>query len=125
MTRRVPRRIFDEWESQSLTYDFRIPNFLIGSYCRKGLLQKAESLIGKAILKGEKPDWKTWFYMATGYLKNNQTLVAVEAMRKRWWFVEISGSQNGKFNFDELSKFYGDALIHDAEALSAPQVDNG
>ncbi|XP_031265388.1 pentatricopeptide repeat-containing protein At2g20710, mitochondrial-like [Pistacia vera] len=75
-------KIFEEWESQSLSYVFRIPNLLIGCYCRKGLLQKAESLLGKAILMGEKPDWKTWFYMATGYLKNNQTLVAVEAMKE-------------------------------------------
>ncbi|XP_031265403.1 pentatricopeptide repeat-containing protein At2g20710, mitochondrial-like [Pistacia vera] len=164
-------KIFEEWESQSLIYDFRIPNFLIGSYCRKGLLHKAESLISKAKLKGEKPDWKTWFYMATGYLKNNQTVEAVEAMkealvvcRNKWKpskeclavslkflkdgvedmegvekFINLlrekdiisedlqdkwlNNVQNGKLNFDALSNFYGDALIDDAEALSAHEVD--
>ncbi|KAJ0028138.1 hypothetical protein Pint_36276 [Pistacia integerrima] len=75
-------KIFEEWQSQSSIYDFRIPQFLIGCYCRKGLLQKAESLISKEKLKGGKVDGKTWFYMATGYLKNNQTLEAVEVMKE-------------------------------------------
>ncbi|XP_031283658.1 pentatricopeptide repeat-containing protein At2g20710, mitochondrial-like [Pistacia vera] len=75
-------KIFEEWQSQSSIYDFRIPKFLIGCYCRKGLLQKAESLISKEKLKGGKLDGKTLFCMATGYLKNNQTLEAVEAMKE-------------------------------------------
>ncbi|XP_031283144.1 pentatricopeptide repeat-containing protein At2g20710, mitochondrial-like [Pistacia vera] len=164
-------KIFEDWDSQSLSNDIRIPNFLIGSYCRKGLLHKAESLISKAKLKGEKPNCKTWFYMATGYLKNNQTLEAVEAMkealvvcRNKWKpskehlassltflnngvenivgvekFINLlrekdiiseglqgkwlNNVQNGKLNFDELSKFYSDALIDDAEAPSAPEAD--
>ncbi|KAJ0028137.1 hypothetical protein Pint_36271 [Pistacia integerrima] len=161
-------KIFEEWESQSSIYDFRIPKFLIGFYCRKGLLQKAESLISKEKLKGVKLDWKTWFYMATGYLKINQTLEAVEAMkealvvcRNKWnprtdlvgslkflkdgvediegfeKFINmlrekdiisedlqekwLNNVQNGKLNFDALCKFYGDALIDDAEALSVPE----
>ncbi|KAJ0028799.1 hypothetical protein Pint_36289 [Pistacia integerrima] len=139
---------------------------------QKGLLQKAESLISKEKLKGGKLDGKTWFYMATGYLKNNQTLEAVEAMkeasvvcRNKWKpskehlassltflnngvediegvekFINLlrekdiisedlqekwlNNVQNGKLNFDALSSFYVDGLIDDAEALSAPEVDN-
>ncbi|CAK9177517.1 unnamed protein product [Ilex paraguariensis] len=40
-------KIFEEWESRGLTYDFRIPNYLIDVYCRNGLLGKAESLLEK------------------------------------------------------------------------------
>ncbi|KAF2307708.1 hypothetical protein GH714_031075 [Hevea brasiliensis] len=37
-------KIFEEWESQNLKYDIRVPNFLIGAYSRKGHLDRAETL---------------------------------------------------------------------------------
>ncbi|KAH7554226.1 hypothetical protein JRO89_XS12G0137700 [Xanthoceras sorbifolium] len=75
-------RIFEEWESKTLSYDIRIPNFLIGAYGRKGLPEKAETLIGRIISKGEKPDEKTWYYVATGYLLINQPQKAVEKLKQ-------------------------------------------
>lgn len=75
-------KIFEEWESKNLQYDFRILNFLVDAYCSKGLLQKAEALINGGKLKGGKPHVKTWYYMAKGYLQNNQTQKAVEAMKE-------------------------------------------
>lgn len=73
--------VFEEWESSQLTYDFRIPNFLIGYYCRKGLMEKAEALLDRAKRDG-KPLPQTWYYFATGYIGSGQLPKAVEAMRR-------------------------------------------
>ena len=73
-------KVFEEWESRSLPYDFRIPNFLIDdAYFRKGLMEKAEGLMNKilAILQ-----FDTWFYLANGYLETDQIPKAVEALKK-------------------------------------------
>lgn len=84
-------RIFEEWESKDLSFDIRIPNFLIGAYCRKGLLEKAETLYNRVIEKGGKPDAKTWRYLAMGYLHHNHMQKAVEATKEEislagsWW----------------------------------------
>lgn len=84
-------KIFEEWEARELTYDIRIPNFLVGYYCRKGLMEKAETLLNRLILKGVKPDAKSYYHLATGYFSINQPEKAVEAMseaisacRPRW-----------------------------------------
>ncbi|KAK2647376.1 hypothetical protein Ddye_014865 [Dipteronia dyeriana] len=84
-------RIFEEWESENTRYDLRIPNFMIVAYCRRGLMEKAESLLDKIISRGGKLDHKTWYCLAQGYLQNNQTQKAVEKMKeaiticqKRW-----------------------------------------
>jgi pentatricopeptide repeat protein len=82
-------KIFEEWEFQNHScYDIHIPNFLIDAYSRKGLVEKAETLIDRAISKGGEPNAKTWYHLATGYLQNGQTLKAVEAMKKA---VVVSG----------------------------------
>ncbi|XP_061955630.1 uncharacterized protein LOC133677567 [Populus nigra] len=82
-------KIFEEWEFQNHScYDIHIPNFLIDAYSRKGLVEKAERLIDRAISEGGEPNAKTWYHLATGYLQNGQTLKAVEAMKKA---VVVSG----------------------------------
>ncbi|KAJ0028804.1 hypothetical protein Pint_36283 [Pistacia integerrima] len=63
-------------------YDIRIPNFLIDAYCRKGLLQKAETLINRAKLKGGKPNAWTWFYIVTVYLRDNKTEKAADSFEE-------------------------------------------
>ncbi|KDP21919.1 hypothetical protein JCGZ_03057 [Jatropha curcas] len=67
-------KIFEEWECRNLSYDIRIPNFLIGAYCRKGLLGSAETLVDRVVSKGGKPNAFTWYYLATGYLQNDELL---------------------------------------------------
>ncbi|KAL6988673.1 hypothetical protein U1Q18_014429 [Sarracenia purpurea var. burkii] len=74
-------KIFEEWESSELFYDFRVPNFLIGAYCRKGLVEKAEAFINRAIMKGGKPLPHTWYFLAAGYVNVSQLPKAVEAMK--------------------------------------------
>ncbi|XP_010242929.1 PREDICTED: pentatricopeptide repeat-containing protein At2g20710, mitochondrial [Nelumbo nucifera] len=75
-------KIFGEWELGGTSYDFRVPNRLISAYCKKGLLEKAEAIISKAIEKGKKPLSSTWDLLASGYYENNQILNAVETLKK-------------------------------------------
>ncbi|GFZ03060.1 hypothetical protein Acr_15g0016680 [Actinidia rufa] len=75
-------KIFEEWESRGLSYDFRIPNFLIDAYRRNGVLGKAEALVNKGIAKGGDPLVNTWCYLAGGYLDFDQAPKAVDALKK-------------------------------------------
>ncbi|KAJ0028143.1 hypothetical protein Pint_36279 [Pistacia integerrima] len=75
-------KVLEEWESQCKHYDIWIPNFLIDSYCRKGLLQKAKTLVNRVKLKGGKPDACTLFYIVTAYLRDNQTGKAVDTLKE-------------------------------------------
>lgn len=75
-------KVLEEWESRRLSYDFRVPNFLIDAYCRKGLTEKAEALVNKILTKGGNPLVDTWFYLANGYLEDSQIPKAVEALKK-------------------------------------------
>ncbi|XP_065881031.1 pentatricopeptide repeat-containing protein At2g20710, mitochondrial-like isoform X2 [Euphorbia lathyris] len=74
--------IFDEWESQDLSYDMNVPNVMIGAYSKKGLIEKAEALVDRAISKGGKPNGWTWYCLATGYLENDQPRKGVEMMKR-------------------------------------------
>ncbi|KAM6547835.1 hypothetical protein CsatB_019511 [Cannabis sativa] len=75
-------KIFDEWESKKAKYDIRIPNSLIGGYCRKGLLVEAKTLVDRVISANEKPNAKTWNHFTTGYIMHNQIDKAVEALKE-------------------------------------------
>lgn len=75
-------KILEEWESAGLSYDFSVPNLLIDAYCKNGLLDKAKALIYKGISKGGTPTVRTWYYLANGYLMDNQALKAVEVLVK-------------------------------------------
>lgn len=73
--------IFEEWKASNLSKDIRVPNILIGYYCRKGLVEKAEGL--KESMKLE--DWamydaSMWYWLSLGYVQSNQMLKAVQAM---------------------------------------------
>ncbi|CAN6697098.1 unnamed protein product [Malus baccata var. baccata] len=88
-------KIYDEWESSNLSFDICIPNFLIGAYTRKGLVDKAlvdkaESIVNRVIQKGEKPDARSWHYLARGYLDHDQIEKTVELTRKA---LSVEGSR--------------------------------
>lgn len=75
-------KIFEQWELRSgLSYDFRIPNFLIDVYCRRGKLGKAEVILKRGISKGGNPLSNTWLYLAGAYVKDDQFPKAVEALK--------------------------------------------
>ncbi|CAN4117459.1 unnamed protein product [Withania somnifera] len=75
-------QIIEEWESRGLSYDFRIPNFLIGAYCRNGLLRKAEALVDRGLSKGGVPSVITWCHLSSGYIHEDQVSKAIEALNK-------------------------------------------
>ncbi|CAK7342189.1 unnamed protein product [Dovyalis caffra] len=85
-------KIFEDWKSQNMCSDIVISNYLIDAYSRKGLLEKAETLLQKAISEGAKPNAKTWYSLAKGYLRHNQIPKAAEAMKE---MMVLSGP-NGK-----------------------------
>ncbi|PHU26451.1 hypothetical protein BC332_04783 [Capsicum chinense] len=75
-------KIFEEWESEDLSYDFRVPDVLIRSYCRNGLLWKAKALMDKGMSKGGVPWVTTWCHLADGYIHDDRVAEAVEALKK-------------------------------------------
>ncbi|KAM7264622.1 hypothetical protein ACFE04_002305 [Oxalis oulophora] len=78
-------KIFEEWESQNRNYDIWIPKLLIEAYTRRkgeSFLEKAENLLNRVRENRVMPDAATWYYMANGYLLNNETMKAVEAMKE-------------------------------------------
>lgn len=75
-------KILEEWEAKRISFDFRVPNLLISSYCRKGLLGKAESIVHRLVESGNEPNASTWSRMALGYHKGNQMERAVESLNK-------------------------------------------
>ncbi|PRQ49831.1 putative tetratricopeptide-like helical domain-containing protein [Rosa chinensis] len=73
-------RIFGEWESQCKMYDFRVLNRLLIVYCKMGLLDKAESLVNKAV-EGRIPYASTWHVLVIGFMENKQIPRAVEMLK--------------------------------------------
>ncbi|XP_023531849.1 pentatricopeptide repeat-containing protein At2g20710, mitochondrial-like [Cucurbita pepo subsp. pepo] len=74
--------ILKEWELGDTCFDFKIPNMMVNSYCKKGLVDKAEAYINRLMENGKEPQANTWDRLATGYHANGQTMKAVEAMKK-------------------------------------------
>lgn len=74
-------KIFHEWESSCTMYDFRVVNKLLCAYCQKGLFDKAELLVNKAV-QGRTPYASTWNVLAIGYMLNKQMDKAVEMLKK-------------------------------------------
>ncbi|XP_070004277.1 pentatricopeptide repeat-containing protein At2g20710, mitochondrial-like [Nicotiana sylvestris] len=75
-------KIFAEWEVNHIYFDIRIPNLLIAIYCRKGDLEKAESIIKRLLESGKRPNFRTWDHLAVGYCSHDQMEKAVEALKK-------------------------------------------
>ncbi|KAI4348829.1 hypothetical protein L6164_009503 [Bauhinia variegata] len=88
-------KIFEEWESKKLSYDIRIPNYLIGAYCRKGLVEAAEALVNWVKFSGGEPDARTRYYLANGCLQRRDYVNAVDYMREvisirePWWMPRM------------------------------------
>ncbi|PWA84361.1 hypothetical protein CTI12_AA158390 [Artemisia annua] len=74
-------KIFVEWESRCRKYDVRVSNVLLGGYVRNGLMEKAEGLHYRTLEKGGCPNYKTWEILMEGYVKNEDMVKAVYAMK--------------------------------------------
>ncbi|KAI3714051.1 hypothetical protein L1987_72641 [Smallanthus sonchifolius] len=75
-------KLLAEWESQKLSFDFRIPNILIKSYCTKGLLVKAEAYVDRLLDMGKQPPASTWVLFVTAYTKSKDMEKAMEMLKK-------------------------------------------
>ncbi|CAK9323729.1 unnamed protein product [Citrullus colocynthis] len=75
-------KILKEWESGDTCFDFKIPNLMISSYCKKGFVDKAEAYISRLIENGKEPPANTWDGLASGYHANGLTNKAVETLKK-------------------------------------------
>lgn len=75
-------KLLAEWESENLTFDFRIPNMVINTYCRKGFLVKAEAYVDRVVEMGKQPPASTWVLFVTAYARNNEMEKAVEMLKK-------------------------------------------
>ncbi|KAH6817771.1 hypothetical protein C2S51_001374 [Perilla frutescens var. frutescens] len=78
------RKILEEWEERNGSSDIRIPNIVIGAYCRKGDVGEAELILNRLVQNGMKPCSKTWSHMAFGYHKNGRMEEAVEMTKKAY-----------------------------------------
>lgn len=84
--------MFKEWE---LSYYFRVPNILMNSYCRNNLLEKAESLIDQAMMKGSEPSADAWYSLASEYLEVDQIPMAKETHQGNFGFLFGSFGREG------------------------------
>ncbi|XP_028071697.1 pentatricopeptide repeat-containing protein At2g20710, mitochondrial-like [Camellia sinensis] len=75
-------KLFEEWEINRTCFDFRVPNLMISAYCRKGLLEKAESIVNRLIESGKEPNTGTWERLSAGYNKYNHMEKAVDTLKK-------------------------------------------
>lgn len=90
-------RIFEEWESKCTVYDFRVLNRLLVAYCRKGLFDKAESVVNRAVV-GRTPYASTWNVLALGYADHGLMSKAVEMLKK----AMLVGREDWKPNNETL-----------------------
>lgn len=74
-------RIFEDWEAQCTVYDFRVLNSLLSAYCRKGLFNKAESVLKKN-MEARTPYASTWNVLALGYMEHENMPKAIEMLKK-------------------------------------------
>ena len=74
-------RVFEEWESRCTVYDFRAVNCILMAYCKKGLFEKAESILKKAV-KGRTLYPTSLGIVANGYVHSNQLPKAVEMLKR-------------------------------------------
>ncbi|KDP21918.1 hypothetical protein JCGZ_03056 [Jatropha curcas] len=118
-------KIFEEWESQNLFYDIQIPNCLIGAYSRKGLLERAENLIDRAVSKGGKTNALTWCHLATGYLLKDQTAQAVETMKKAKVVLQPDRMPSKERLASCLENLKGEENFEKVEEFIKLLMDNG
>lgn len=94
-------QILDEYgESTDLSiFEMRVPNLLIGGYCRNGLVEKAKNVINRKILsKGLQPQSFAWCYLSQAYIEKNQMAEAVKAMKS----AALAGTLRWKPNLESL-----------------------
>ncbi|CDP14775.1 unnamed protein product [Coffea canephora] len=75
-------KMLDEWLANKEYFDIRIPDLLVTAFCKKGHIERAESIISRLVDSGNEPTASTWSRMAQGYYKTNQMENTVEMTKK-------------------------------------------
>ncbi|KAG8391556.1 hypothetical protein BUALT_Bualt01G0199900 [Buddleja alternifolia] len=75
-------KILEEWEENNISYDVRIPNFVIFTFCKSGRVREAELILSRVVESGNEPTASTWSRMAVGYYKSGMMEKAVEMIKK-------------------------------------------
>ncbi|KAF5934977.1 hypothetical protein HYC85_026106 [Camellia sinensis] len=95
---------YSEWETICTFYDFRVLNRLLVAYCRKGLFDKAELAISKAI-EGRRPFASSWIILAVGYMQNKQMDKAVEMLKKALLVGRTTGWRPNSSTLDAFLEY--------------------
>ncbi|MED6154969.1 hypothetical protein PIB30_001111 [Stylosanthes scabra] len=74
-------KILEEWESNYKVFDSRIPNLMIRTYCKLGMLDKAEAYIKRLLDSDKQLHASTWDNLADHYCLDNDMEKAVQAMK--------------------------------------------
>ncbi|KAF7822891.1 pentatricopeptide repeat-containing protein [Senna tora] len=75
-------RLVEEWESSRNIYDFRVPNILLIGYSRKGMIEKAETMLRSMVDKGKTPTPNSWNIIASGYVAKQEMEKAFQCMKE-------------------------------------------
>ncbi|KAJ9549250.1 hypothetical protein OSB04_021793 [Centaurea solstitialis] len=98
-------KLLAEWESENLSFDFRIPNLLINAYCKNDLLAKAEEYVGRVAGMGKEPPASTWVLFATAFTRKNEMEKAVEMLKKGVEAADKRGCKLDKDTFRECVEY--------------------
>ncbi|KAL8248201.1 hypothetical protein R6Q59_005069 [Mikania micrantha] len=86
-------KIFKEWETKGLSFDFHVPDDLIEVYVKNGELGKAEAILNSGIEKGGTPGFRTWYRLMIGYIEGDQVLKGVEALKNAALSYRLSSNE--------------------------------
>ncbi|KAH6817772.1 hypothetical protein C2S51_001375 [Perilla frutescens var. frutescens] len=76
------KKIVEELVEQKESFDIRIPNLIIGAYCKKGDVEEGELILKRLVEKGKEPCGTTWGHMALGYYNSGRVEKAIEMTKK-------------------------------------------
>ncbi|KAL0904394.1 hypothetical protein M5K25_026495 [Dendrobium thyrsiflorum] len=76
--------LFEEWESNCVSYDMKLVNAVIGAYLEKHMVEEARQLLEKAMEEGAHLVLKSFWLFIDHYIKKG------EKDQARWWSVEAS-----------------------------------
>ncbi|KAF7822727.1 pentatricopeptide repeat-containing protein [Senna tora] len=76
------KRLVEEWESSGNIYDFRVPNILLVAYSRKGMIEKAETMLRSMVDKGKTPTPNSWAIIAYGCVAKQEMEKAFQCMNE-------------------------------------------
>ncbi|CAN0915004.1 Pentatricopeptide repeat-containing protein At2g20710, mitochondrial [Linum grandiflorum] len=74
-------KVYEDFVSRCSVVDFRVVNRMLVAYCRRGLIEKAESFVENAAA-GKVSYASTWQILATGYLNGGRMEEAVEMLKR-------------------------------------------